>query len=81
MVQGSKAIITLSLLFVSRDIMADQGSNLLPKNVRRAVTRVTEKLFVDNHAQGKYHGTRDVRRGKICVKSISPANNIELSTP
>lgn len=42
--------------------MADQGPGL-PKNVRKAVTRVTEKLFVDNHAQSRYHRTRDVRRG------------------
>ena len=44
--------------------MADQGPSLLPKNVRKAVTRVTEKLFIDNHAQANYHRTRDVRRGE-----------------
>ena len=48
--------------------MADHGPGL-PKNVRKAVTKVTEKLFVDQHSHLHHHRTKDVRRGAYLAYS------------
>lgn len=43
--------------------MADHGPGL-PSNVRKVVTKVTNKLFVDQHSYLSHHRTKDVRKGK-----------------
>jgi len=54
--------IEIYLLFTPRDKMADHGPGL-PKNVRKAVSKVTEKLFVDHNSFSRHHISKDVRRG------------------
>ncbi|KAF6031733.1 TMEM17 [Bugula neritina] len=49
--------------------MADHGPGL-PKHVRKAVSKVTEKLFVDHNSFSRHHISKDVRRGNEYMTSL-----------
>ncbi|XP_067950616.1 transmembrane protein 17B-like [Watersipora subatra] len=49
--------------------MADHGPGL-PSNVRKVVTKVTNKLFVDQHSYLSHHRTKDVRKGNEYLTSL-----------